>query len=35
MKVNRRLLFIALGAGAAAIALGVFIFTLQGIILQA
>jgi len=35
MKVNRKLLVVAIGAGAAAITLGVFIFTLQGIILQA
>ena len=34
MKVNRKLLVVAVAAGAAAVALGLFIFTLQGIILQ-
>jgi hypothetical protein len=34
MRINRKVLFVAVAAGAAAILLGVFIFTLQGVVLN-
>lgn len=34
MKLDRKTLFVLVGGGLAVIALGVFIFTLKGVILQ-
>lgn len=34
MRIDRKVLFVILAAGAAAIVLGVFIFTLQGVVLN-